>query len=1034
MLSALITAAAVIGPLYERAVHEAVVRNALDRATVSQLGLSSHANEEGDVLGPHALLPLDALRFYEPDIEGQQASIGMFYKPSDAVPVTIASRAGICTHLTFAQGSCPSDAGSVAVSVDTARLAKLRVGSKLSISIDPQRPGGHVPVQVLVAGIYQRFDTSTEYWFDHPYVTPVPATHDEPDTLLTAYGDVDPIVKQIQDKNGALVGIDRFTDIPLRSNEIHVAEIAKLQPAVESARALSQQDQAILDTSLDALLGGVQSAQAQVHDVVPLFAAELILLALALLVFVVGAAAAQRRPEVALARLRGQSPRRAAWLLVSELSLPVLVGVPAGAALSAVALETSRAFWLPPGVPFALPVAAWEALAAAAAVQLLVIVVAALRMVREPVVTLLRRVGSRTLRVRLGPLEVAAAALALAGVLTVVSSGLSGPVAILAPGLLTLAVGLLVGVTMPVLAARVGPRALRRGSVRTGLAALQMARRSGTRGAFVLLIVSVSAIVLATDCWQVAAENRTARAERELGAPAVLQVSAASAGAVERAAAKLDPSGRRVVAVAKVVPPNVGVSVVAVRPASAEAMATWGWKDDRPSARDIARLDPPLPPQITLTGGFVDVQVSSVIVKGAKPPDLALDVVGTDGLPVSYDLGVLRISAKTLDFRRPVPCTDGCRVQGVTVQRQFTDTDPQLAQVDLVGITAYPGATQTGTGTPLALASAKDWRGSTAAVTKPEEVGVVDQALDNPRVDMSKALSTLPSYGVTSVTAPPQGAGIRLRSYSVGNKSSLVYGDVPLRLPALTVGVLADPGENANTFSAGRLDGLTQPFVSVGDIAAVPGLPGRSALVDLDLLARLADTHNSGTSYEVWLSDASSANILRQRAGLARLGVTTTTVETLADRQRELDDSGAVWSLRLALLTGLAALMVAAAVLVIGVSTTVRGRRYDVAALQVSGVAPRLTAGAALGELVALSLLASVVGAACGVVGARLLFRTAPYLAGGAGFDGARVFTAWLLAVLVWLVAVAGLVAVSLLCARFVVGGARPGLVRESAS
>lgn len=1034
MLSGLITAAAVIGPLYERAVHEAVVRNALSRATVSQQGISSHANEQGDVLGPHALLPASALPMYRPDVEGQQASIGLFYRPSDEVPVTIASRADICAHLTFAQGTCPSDAGSVAVSVDTARLAKLHPGSKLPISIDPQRPGLHVPVQVVVAGIYERFDTTTEYWFDHPYVTPVPATHDEPDTLLTAFGDVDPIVKQIQDKNGALIAIDRFTDIPLRSEQIHVAQIARLQAGVESARALSQLDQAVMDTSLDAILNDVQAAQSQVHDVVPLFAAELVLLALALLLFVMGSAAAQRRPEVALARLRGQSPRRAAWLLVSELSVPVLVGVPAGAAFSALALELARAVWLPSGVPFAVPTSAWQALAAAAGVQLLVVVIAALRMVREPVVTLLRRVGSRTLRVRFGPLEAAAGTLAVAGVLTVVSSGLSGPVAILAPGVLTLAVGLLVGVTVPVVAGRLGPRALRRGSVRTGLGALQMARRTGTRGAFVLLVVSVSALVLAADCWHVAAENRTARAEREVGAPAVLHVSAASAHVVEAATAKLDPTGKRVVAVAKVVPPNVGVSVMAMRPASAAAVATWGWPDDQPAARAVAQLEPRLPPTITLTGGYVDVRLSAVTVRGAKPPDLSLDVVGIDGVPVSYDLGALHPSAKPFDLRRAVPCTEGCRVQGVTVQRQFTDTDPQLTQVDLGAITSYPGATPVGSGIPLALGTANLWRGSTAAVTKAEETAVVDEALDNPGVDMEKALQALPSYGVTSVTAAPGGSGVRLRSYSIGSKVGLVYGDVPLRLPALTVGVLADPGEDANTFSAGRLDGLTQPFVSVGDIAAVPGLPGRSALVDLDLMARLADTHNSGTSYEVWLADASSANVLRQRAGLAKLGVTTTTVETVAERERELGDSGAVWSLRLALLTGLAALLAAAAVLVIGVSTTVRGRRYDVAALQVSGVPPRLTAGAALGELVALSLLASIVGAACGVVGARLLFRTAPYLAGGAGFDGARVFTAWLLAVLVWLVAVAGLVAVSALCARFVVGGARPGLVRESAS
>jgi hypothetical protein len=393
-------------------------------------------------------------------------------------------------------------------------------------------------------------------------------------------------------------------------------------------------------------------------------------------------------------------------------------------------------------------------------------------------------------------------------------------------------------------------------------------------------------------------------------------------------------------------------------------------------------------------------------------------------------MGPLHPSTTPVDLRRAVPCVDGCRLGGLTIVRQFTDTDPQVSQIDVAAITSYPGETPVGSGSPLPLGATKDWRGSTADVTKPQEVQEVDRALTDSNVD-PQDLSSLPSYGVTSLSATPDGSGLRLRGYSAGGKVGLQHGDVPLQIPTLTVGVLATPGQEANIFTAGRLDGLTQQFVSVGDLASVPGLPGRSAIVDLDLMARLADAPNDGTSYEVWLADGSAANITRQRAGLARHHVTTTTVRTVAERERVLGDSGAVWALRLALLVGLAALVAAAAVLVIGVSTTVRGRRYDVAALQMSGVPPGITSGATLGELVSLSLVASVVGAASGVVGGRLLFRNAPYLAGGSGFDGARVFTAWPLVVVVWLAALAGLVAVSALCARFVVGGARPSLVRE---
>jgi hypothetical protein len=537
--------------------------------------------------------------------------------------------------------------------------------------------------------------------------------------------------------------------------------------------------------------------------------------------------------------------------------------------------------------------------------------------------------------------------------------------------------------------------------------------------------------VAVADCWQVARDNRSARAAVEVGAPAVLHVAAGSMRQLSDATTQLDPSGRRVVPTAQIVPPNVGVSLLAMPPTGAAAVADWGWPDDRPSARDLARLDPHLPAPITLTGGSVDVQLSGVTVRGGKLSDLYLDVVDAAGTPVSYDLGPLPRAAGTVQLRRPIPCERGCRWQGLTVVRALTDSSPQLTslQVDAVRVgasSAVDGAAGAG-GIPVDLGPATSWRSSTAALATAEQLAQLDAAVP-PVSDLTEP----PAYALARVTSV--GTGLHLHSYSAGDRIGMVHGDVPLQIPALTSSVQTVPGQPAHTFTAGRLDGVTQAYVSVGGLASVPSLLGASALVDLDVVARLADRPNSSTSYAVWLADGSTANVRRQTDALARMDIRVSSVQTEAGRVEQLDRSGAVWSLRLGLVAAVAGVLVAMAVLVIGVITTLRSRRYDLAALGLAGVPRRVGIDATVGEQVVLSALGSAVGAVCGIVGGRLLFRVAPYLAGGVGYPGSRIFTAWLLATAAWLAVLVVLVAVSVAAAWQVIRRAVPSVVRDGAT
>src|SRR5205085_8615128 len=123
-----------------------------------------------------------------------------------------------------------------AVSADTARADGLRAGSEISLTSDPEAPGQHVAVKALVAGVYATFDPASPYWFDRPYVGPVPATHQQPDAVFTGDGYLDSTIKRLVDGNGEIT-IDRFVDVPLITRRVDVAQVDVALRGVADARA-----------------------------------------------------------------------------------------------------------------------------------------------------------------------------------------------------------------------------------------------------------------------------------------------------------------------------------------------------------------------------------------------------------------------------------------------------------------------------------------------------------------------------------------------------------------------------------------------------------------------------------------------------------------------------------------------------------------------------------------------------------------------------------------------------------------------------
>src|SRR5258706_6884908 len=143
---------------------------------------------------------------------------------------------------------------------------------------------------------------------------------------------------------------------------------------------------------------------------------------------------------------------------------------------------------------------------------LLVAVLGQRRALREPVVELLRGVPRAVGAWQSYVVEAAVVALAALGVVQLRGSGtgLTG-VALLVPGLVVVAVTLLVARGFVPLAGLVARTALRRGRLGAGLAAVQIARRPGSQRLFALLAVATGLLVFVAAGQSVAAKARDER-------------------------------------------------------------------------------------------------------------------------------------------------------------------------------------------------------------------------------------------------------------------------------------------------------------------------------------------------------------------------------------------------------------------------------------------------------------------------------------------------------------------------------------------
>ncbi|MEP6762236.1 MAG: ABC transporter permease, partial [Sporichthyaceae bacterium] len=728
---------------------------------------------------------------------------------------------------------------------------------------------------------------------------------------------------------------------------------------------------------------------------IPLLMLQLGLLALVVLWLVLAAATEQRRPEVALALLRGRGRAGAQRLLLRELLPVVLAGVPAGVVVALVLGWAARSLFLPGSAPFEIRLAPVLATLGAAAVLALLTLLAVRRVTREPVETLLRRVPTRASGWSLGVLETLVVAASGTAVVAFVTGGLGGPIALAAPALLALLVGLLLAhVTVPI-AAAAGHRLLRRGRVRLGVGVLDAARTPATRRTVAIVTVATALLIFSADALVVGARNRADAAEQQSGAPQVATVLDADLVTVRSVLASLDPDGSSVTPVVKVSPPGTGApSTLAVVPDQFRHIGLFPGQDPlRMRWQDIA---PPTQDPIEVQGERLTGRVSSGKLQVTGPggdvaPTVTLNLVDNHNSTLGVPLGTVATGTHARRFGAPLHCHSPCKLSGITVAT--TPGSSLLGTIALKGLRAD--------GKPVTLGPATQWDSVADATTG--KLTVTSTSADQMRIGLNTS-------GVNTVTVHQAW--------------------FPTRVPAIVAGRLPD-GSHGNDFTATALSGDTQDARRVGRVPRVPAAQSNTALVNLDVVQR-------GTSLDpdaqlmLWFAHEDPALLARVTTAMTAKNIRLGDTHTLTDVRRTYDESTAAWSLQLAVVVGIAGLLTGILVLLVIAVTTWRLRSRDFAALRMSGVGRRSVRRIAVAEQLIAIGLALAAGVVCGVIGAHFALPTIPLFATAPQVSTLDLSAAWGAVAVALLGAVLVLMVTGVLIGRAIAGRSTLERVRET--
>jgi hypothetical protein len=966
LLSALIATCAVFAPLYQRALEQALLRTSISAASVADTALVVRAGRgtanptfvSRDLAGN---VPPSVRVLYGDPVGQMSDSISV--KPRAGLkdsPGDLVARDQVCAHLTLTTGACPKAAGEILVSAKDMAAWKWPVGKTFDTPVPALGSGPPASTTLTVVGAYEVVPDEA-YWLrtqlDGKSGTLVDVGTEQVPAL-------DDFVTAEATFGKAWSVAQASLTLPLRRDLFTLGNLQQISDLLGSkdARASGQGiDGALVETQLPTIIDGIRVGQHQLRVIVPLLMAQLGLLAAAILLLVAQAAVEQRRPEVALARLRGRSREGAGRIVMGELALTVALGLPLGFLLALLLTTQVRGFLLPDGVPFEVPWSSLVALGASAVVCALAIWLAARPVQRLTVSALLRRVSRERARA-FGIVDILAVALAGFGLVGLATGTLEGPLALVTPTLIALAAGLVASRLAVPIAGASGRVNLRRGRIGPALTAFGLERRPTLRKVVTVVSVAVALTVFAANALVVGDRNWAARAQVQTGAPAVIDTDSHNPAGLLSTVRAIDPSGTGASPVAIVrrtdqsstgtiavvtkdfaktsfAPPGEPYRLGALAPPDIAPVQLQGtrvtgrvaWNlmtpDDETTPRPSGQSGQPLPP---------------VVGPGSEEPsELRISVTTPQGQRLTRLIGQIPLHGKgSADLDALLLCPDGCRLDGL----EFRKTDQQVSQVS--GRLTITGLGIDGRS--LDIAAPNQW---------------------NPFV----APATSSTDTLEQVPAGPD--TIALDLVTTGFALELSHADVPAVVPGLLAGPVP-PGGSAQGFDAIGINGAPLTAAATQTVQTLPVLGRQGVLVDYETLARLGGRLPDAGTLSVWVADPTKADAVAQSLTAQGVGILARhSVEAAKDR---LDESASAWGLRLAAFTGAMGVLLAALVVLVMTVTGWRVVARDLAALHMSGVPLGTLRRSLVREQVVLVLVGTVVGIVCGTVSSMIAMPLIP--------------------------------------------------------
>ncbi len=1021
VLATVASAASVVAPLYSRAAEESIVRDTLARADASTLavqvsvpqggsqvglGPASDGNFAVQVANQHLTNPAFGTPRLAYTGRGKYTPAAGAFKGSE-VDGQVVERAGLCEHLTLAAGRCPRSATEA---LFTRRSLQL-VGGKLGGTVQVELPesvdvntGAIPPVLTLrVVGTFDPVPVQSPYWAGRPYFSAY-----YPQAVVRSLESVPPVADPVFVGPGAarLARITTYTvDVPVLPDRVRLDDAPLLQRQVRKLRDANVAYLLTTDSQLPAALGRADDGRELVRIAAPLAVTQLVLLSWWTLFLVVGSATEERSPELGLAKLRGLTARQTRRFGLAEVFLLLVVAAPLGTVAGYLAVRGSADRVFAPGteVVFSWPVLLTVLVAVAGG--LVTAALSSRQVFRRPVSELLRRVPPRRAGRGAGLVDGVVVVLAAAGVVQLVSDrgGRPSPVALLGPGMVAVAGGLLAARILVRVARRRTTVSMERGRAAGVAGWAGVARRPGTARIASVLAVATCLLIVGVQAWTVAERNRAERSGAETGAAVVLQVRAPSSQALLAAVRAADPSGRYAMAAVQVSSDNQATQLLAVDASRADQVLDWGAPDAVPSHRVSETLHPQLPPPLRLRPGRLEVTVDLQQVQSPSPLRLTVRL-DEGGRSERVTLGELRRGRHTYAGQLPPGCAAGsCRLAAVAVDHPGADIESASATLLLESIALAPEGS--GAGQPLvrSFRVPQAWRPGAPTVGGPD-------------VQLR----------------PGQSLRVELRAPG-GPFAEIVHGDSPEPLPAIAGADAAGPAASEGGVPLGETTGLAGTplrFLVAGTQPYVPRLGQGAVIVDLGLALRLSDEATLGDR-EIWLSrdDQGDERVLQAR--LAKADIDVLARETSGELERVYAGDGAVLALRLLLVCGAAAVVVAVGALLVAAYVGRRQRAYEVAALRVVGMRRRTVRALLLRENVGTVVVALASGAVAAIVASWVVLPALPQFDDPSEFVPVRytpdAASAW--------AAVGGLglllVAVGLAVAALQLRSGRPDRLRE---